>query len=927
MLSTSSVQKPSCDRFRHTLLFAALFILSGLLLSATGCVGCGPYREDISPDTPNGASSVSSTAGLTYAIAGDDSATYAVSLNAGVWKSTNGGAWIQLRDSPRYASAIAVDPTDISHIAVGERDGDASPYNLNRTGVWESRDAGQHWQLTFSPLTQDGCRALRTQAISAVAFSSKGTLFIGTACGIGRKVANQAAVFFDPAEQVTAIATSPGRVWARSQSKLLVGDQDGTVWTTKSIPNSIGSLIIGPSNRGDLYSLAAFDAFAYMPCCNDPTPPCGNLNRLLIYSLSSDSWLLQPALDSSGHPQLGCSGTGLGGRRFVKSYQEYFLKSKQIVGQKLELFYGAAQQVLEATAINSDGTVPTWNVIASAACAGCPSGDPIHSDIWDFNLAQDFTAAWVSNDGGVYRKAWPSGSWTTFFEGLHTHHAHTVSMLEGLEFPRLGYATQDNGARTRDASAKNWGSQFGGDMNWSAGDAGNPLQMMFVLHADQNTYLNDFKSMKIVTPFCLPNTTTQCLNYAYRPYELQFIQSLANENPSGHLDALLLIRPPLLSIQAGVVAPISSGPLAGLTSETGGPLLLRNKSFETSADINATQYAGWDLVANNLPVGTRGVVIANGHQGPIYFLFTDSSIYIQAWTIGFVAGLTPKRIWSELGVGHEVIGGTTNSLVTGGKYGPLFVNPFDADQILVLTKFGIMESTDRGKSFVKNDVLTSLVTDSGEFPITGTFTGGNCSGVPTFCGMGAAAMPMGTLAQVAFSRSDPKHRKRVVASPFSGIFYDDGDGYWRSLTPTLPHPLSPAASVQIGVDSIYVASEGRGIQKITAPSDSLLATYFVHNTIHQPYPCIVRRCNFTLATLMRSDGQPVSNATVHGQFVDANTGELTREFQVVTSTQGDIVLPFPPYGLAPADIVHLQFDGSNTASASQSAFLYDYQFP
>src|SRR5207302_7679700 len=131
--------------------------------------------EDIGPDTTNG--TVSSlniaTSGLTIGLAGNVSVLYAVSLNAGVWKSVTGGQWMQIAHSPQYAYCVTIDPNNAAHIVVGERDGDASDIHQNRSGVWESFDAGNCWNYSSDPLSLAGCTS---QAIPAVVFSSQSTL-------------------------------------------------------------------------------------------------------------------------------------------------------------------------------------------------------------------------------------------------------------------------------------------------------------------------------------------------------------------------------------------------------------------------------------------------------------------------------------------------------------------------------------------------------------------------------------------------------------------------------------------------------------------------------------------------------------------------------------------------------------------------------
>src|ERR1700686_464206 len=202
-----------------------------------------PAYDDISPTTPNlTVGGGRSSAGVTLALAGDDTALYAVSLDAGVWKSEMGDRWTQLSGSPERASCIAADPNNPFHLAVGERNGDAVSINLNTSGLWESFDGGQMWTYSCNPLTVQGCTS---QAVPAVVFTQASTLFIGTACGIGRKTLADANFDFSKSPpnigSITALAVSETKVWARTPDKLLASANDGLTWTIIPIPsNSAG---------------------------------------------------------------------------------------------------------------------------------------------------------------------------------------------------------------------------------------------------------------------------------------------------------------------------------------------------------------------------------------------------------------------------------------------------------------------------------------------------------------------------------------------------------------------------------------------------------------------------------------------------------------------------------------------------------------
>ncbi|HEX8089358.1 MAG TPA: hypothetical protein VF762_10925, partial [Blastocatellia bacterium] len=150
------------------------------------------FGVDTSPDLANYTDQTfrGSTAGLTSAIAGNYNALYAVSLNAGVWKSVEGRRWQQLPKSPPLAYSIAVDPNEPAHLVVGERNGDSIAASLNRSGVWESLDGGNSWSYVLDPRAINACGS---QAIPSVAFDALSNIYAATGCGVVKKPAGATA--------------------------------------------------------------------------------------------------------------------------------------------------------------------------------------------------------------------------------------------------------------------------------------------------------------------------------------------------------------------------------------------------------------------------------------------------------------------------------------------------------------------------------------------------------------------------------------------------------------------------------------------------------------------------------------------------------------------------------------------------------------
>src|SRR5690349_17486238 len=112
----STTTEHSIRALRLSELIRRLTEATTLALVTVLLFGCPPPNQltgiDISPNQPNETlpknadGSSGYTAGITIAFAGDEKALYAVSLDAGVWRSENGGPWKQLENSPRYSYSI-----------------------------------------------------------------------------------------------------------------------------------------------------------------------------------------------------------------------------------------------------------------------------------------------------------------------------------------------------------------------------------------------------------------------------------------------------------------------------------------------------------------------------------------------------------------------------------------------------------------------------------------------------------------------------------------------------------------------------------------------------------------------------------------------------------------------------------------------------
>ena len=214
-------------------------LMQSLQIFAANNAPARPRILNIGPQGETGTIQTSqSESGVINKLAGNSAVLYAASTHAGVWRSKALGSWSQLAGAPPRAASIAVDPTNVSHVIVGER-GDDKPFvdassgNLlaSRSGAWESFDAGDTWTKIYDPGLDPNYPSARTNgpfgAVPAVAFGPYGkTILIGTARGIAvRNASARSNVFVFPssaAGDVRELAVSENVVWGWTEDETLL---------------------------------------------------------------------------------------------------------------------------------------------------------------------------------------------------------------------------------------------------------------------------------------------------------------------------------------------------------------------------------------------------------------------------------------------------------------------------------------------------------------------------------------------------------------------------------------------------------------------------------------------------------------------------------------------------------------------------------
>lgn len=843
-----------------------------------------PIGEDPSPDLPNGKPQPfrASTAGLTLAVVGDENVRYSVSLNAGVWKSVNNGSWRQLPNSPPLAYSIAIDPNNANHLVVGERDGDSVDISLNRSGIWESLDGGNTWSYELNPRTLSGCFS---QAVPSVAFDSRSNIYAGTACGVAKKPSGGSTFQTLPGTTGRGLITSVTTVdvagqpwvWGRTVNDFFVSRDAGATWEQTAIPSTVSGKSIRRGSRGDHFSLAAFDTSAFTIVTGPTT------TGIISYDANSKQWTLEDIKDGDG--------TGLGGRRFVKSF---FLNRSPF---RWVLLAGTGQSLFMKVLDSTIG----WKRIAEAPWPLGP-GDKyelnppsaIHVDLWDTHLDVNggINSLWVATDGGIYRTSFAqtvfsapgvSPTYEHQNEGLRTHHVHSLSLItEGnTRRSKIVYATADNDEWIRNSSLivapsaawRTWGQQ--GDSNWTAADNGSsPIALIM-----RNTDIVHLTGFGDTVPAAAAKYAQNPRGFRISPGAFfrgqeffNFIQTAKFEGPAPLLDIVMLAKLPL-------AAPDPNGKT----------VLIRNRTFAANPNSDESRLSTPDWVVEDsaLPDGAQRVWSSGGHANPVFYIYTEN------------AAATERRLFRRSGIGQPWREITPPFALLPGHAGfsdvlrgPAFVNPYNPNHLLVSTVQAVMFSGDGGMNYTADSVLTALITGSGKYPMTGFYRGGNGNNVVHF----SQAAQIATLSHIVFSRDDPG--KMVVAAPFTGVFYlDQSCGYWQDLTAYLPAPRAAVPSVGIDHELVYVATEGRSIYQIRRYEFAPRATFFSRSGLAPRQ----------VAQLLRANGAAIAGATLTLTCLRSDGSVL---FRGLVATDASGIISFP--GAAPPGnyTIHLDYVGA-----------------
>jgi hypothetical protein len=873
--------------------------LCSVIGSVAALFGCS-LSYDISPDSaPTNIGTKS--AGIIYAIAGTADALYAVSLNAGVWKLSSSNRWKQLSNSPRYAMSIDVDPNNSLHVLVGERDGDAVNARLNDAGLWESYDGGITWTYVLNPLSAPG--GCDSQAISAVAFTPDSAVVATTACGIAWRPSPQKYRIFSrrlvqfsfpvmpESEAMVGLGVAQHRIWARSRSaKLIFSEDDGATWAavTAVSPST------GNPQRGMDFSVAGFDGAAVMPIII-PGQPDARKCGLLVYRAATQDWQIIGLLDENGIDPCLSDPNGLGGKASVRIFNGS--------DGRPVLTFNTSEYVLRVDPNADFSAFTTKRLLSSADIqTGGPRAldprfqnkDEVHADLWDFFADLNRDAYFAGGDGGMVQNR-PALQWSVLNSGLHTQHVQAMDVVASSGFSRIVYATQDNDGWYADLKNVQWGRTGVGDANWTSADQRNSSfgQISRQLSLGE---LVEFAHTSGPPTISINNLGPPCVG---DPQFLQFVQTLTSETPAA-LDAVMLVRRPCLDASGQPVVFADS--LKSL-SESGSPVVIRNRNWSENHDFGTGQ--SWEIMADKLPMGAHTVFVSNGHQNPHLFVQstdTTGEVLYQHQFIRFAGD-----VWEPIYSGLIAPSSCANGLL--GWYVPAYVNPYNDANMLLLTPAGVV-AREKG-AFAADPVITALLTDSGTYPITSAFCGatisaGNYNAFPYVARM----LGTPTLGRAIFEPSG----SRLISSPYSGAFFDAGDGVWRNFRELLPSPLSPAFSVGFDGSAAYIALAGRGIMKIPSPQKAKIATYITPMSGYKPH---LGGGQFILGQLHAADGTMLSGTPVSIRLTDPAGTIIFDITGMQTDSDGRLLAPFGGDGTE----VNLTYMGDSVYAGANTRYI------
>ena len=373
-------------------------------------------------------------------------------------------------------SAIAVDPSDATHVLAGAAGG----------GVWESRNSGATW----TPRTDDR----ESLAIGAIAFdpTTPATVYAGTGEGnalpyLGAGVLRSAdggRTWARPAPNPQMIGSgffdlaidpeNPQHLVAGMTNGLWESTDGATTWT-RVRPQTTWSVSIHPAVAGtpgasqeifaactDGLQLRSAAAGIFAPVALPGTAVGGWIRLCVAHAPSAPDvvWVFGagPSGLPAGQPQ---TDNGHLLRRAVAGSAFTATPSGLTVATTQQAFY---DWVLAVAPDNADlvwlGTTDVWTATRTAATGAVAftlqspraTGSAVHPDQHAFAFAPGAPATlYVGNDGGVYRTPDRGATWEPLNRGLAITEFEYLAQHPQVDAWLLG-GTQDNGTERYEGS-------------------------------------------------------------------------------------------------------------------------------------------------------------------------------------------------------------------------------------------------------------------------------------------------------------------------------------------------------------------------------------------------------------------------------------------------------------------------------------------
>lgn len=831
---------------RRAALLTSMGVLSTVLFvttAATPVHAAFATVQDINPNTSTNNDADATTGGRVSHIGvapGGNAVVYAASEQGGIFKSTNSGAnWAHLNAHyPQLTWDVKVDPANANRLyATSFYDGKVN----SQAGIEVSTDAGATWThpATANPPGSANCSA--TAQVEPEGFGigirpdATNNVFVGTNCGVAYSSDSGATwTFLNPG--------TPSRTWA------VLVEPGGP--TNQGIVNVCGDYGFRSSTNAG----ANWTAGAGLPAgrCSLAASPD---EAYVLFAAASDNNIYESDNAGANWNNLGTPEPAPQGRiPFVKTNKR---------NASFDLWFGDIGLWR--------GTCTTPNPAAQGGARRCPNGffakqagppfppNPAnwagtfsrpnggHDDLGDIafdnQVNQDACPVYFSSDGGMHVNTNTNSpgcmtpTWNRSNVGIHALWGWDMSVLRSGAALRLFLGVQDDGFQATtnaDAVAPNWINPRCCDV-FSAATDGNRT---------------------VITMCCFGGAT-----------QLQIGDASGNNFNQANTAPPGAIALPEGHPQGDGIVGFRSVTNLVNTADKQYALLTGNGVFFT-ADITVNPIV-WTQVGTGTPGGGCGVEVAISGGTPTFYLQTNNCASNAGGGLWKHTGSGTAGNWTQV---------DTNGGQTGG-IGIFGVAPNDPNRLYAsnLAAAGprMVFSIDGGTTWNPDPTLDRMMTGNGVFKYS------NSTGPTNFTGFNGYFQP--TLAGF-----DPSDANLIIAGGHdSGVFIsaDRGNSWGLMTDPFTPNTTGVAhlpqpryayfdhGSPAGGLAAIYVATQGRGVWRLTPKPTTLKYDGDLTDDYNDP-----ANMSATLMDYSVSPAVPIAGATVHFKMGSQGCDGVTDAF-------------------------------------------------